>query len=181
MYLLIRTSPAPSKHLQSTHTFLGDAHAVNTRQHLVGTLAVFTCRSLWKHFLFPTFLPRTYCLNHLGIAKTPIAAVISHISQSSPCFALRFSSLLLLSEEPGEAGEAPCPAAHGPFHRLIGSQREICPTLRITTMLFLLLALYYSALSSTGQGKTEGQAEQNRETKDGYTLLPLQRKCVITF
>lgn len=144
MYLLIRTSLAPRKHLQSTHTFLGDAYAMNTRQHLAGALTVFTCRLLWKHFLFPTFLPRIYCLNNHGIAKTPIAAVISHISQNSLRFALRFSSLLLLlPEEPGEAGEVPCPAAHGPFHRLITSQREICPTLIITTKLFLLLALYY--------------------------------------
>lgn len=143
MYLLIRTSPTRRKHLQSTHTFLGDACAVNTLRHLAGKLTAFTCQSLWKHFLFPSFLPWIYCLNKLGIVNTPIAAVISQISQSSLGFALCFSNLRLPSEEPEEAGEGPCPAAHGPFHRLISSQQETCLMLIITTMLFLLLLLYY--------------------------------------
>lgn len=114
MYLLIRTSPAPRKHLQSTHTFLGDACAVNTRRHLAGMLTAFTCQSLWKHFLFPPFLPQIYCLNKLGIVNTPIAAVISQISQSYWVL-LWFSNLRLPLVEPEEAGEVPCPASDGHF------------------------------------------------------------------
>lgn len=83
-----------------------------------------------------------YCLNKLRIVKTPIAAAISQISQTPLGVALYSSNLYLPSGEPKKA-EVPYPAAHGPFHRLIGSQQETCLMLILNAMLFLLLLLYY--------------------------------------
>jgi len=136
MYLLIRTSPALRKHLQSTHTFLGDACRsasqgdANTAHITVVlvTFTFFTCPTASSSDLMLTHALHcryTNCCHHLPSLSKLVWFFFAFLQAPSP---IRTQSCLLL----WHTAIRPSCSQHKTWLKLI-----------ITTTLFWLVMLYY--------------------------------------